>query len=77
MDELKIQELVEWELSIMNHEALEDFFYIEKVQYYINNPESFNNKQLYMKQYTNPINNYPKVPMPSTYESRYSNYFSY
>ena len=54
MDRIEIQELVEWELTTMDYTSLQDFFYKEQVEYYINNPEAYKDMQIYMKECTDP-----------------------
>jgi len=44
--EKEIQELVEWELTTMDYQSLQDYFYEEKVEYYIINPDSFSVKMI-------------------------------
>jgi len=52
--EKEIQELVEWELTTMDYQSLQDYFYEEKVEYYIINPDSFSDMKAYMKECTDP-----------------------
>jgi len=52
--EKEIQELVEWELTTMDYQSLQDYFYEEKVEYYIINPDSFNDMKIYMKECIDP-----------------------